>query len=156
MCQCVEKVNRQVEGPNIITFAFVLVSCVCICIWYCNLCLYCVCRGVEELNWQDEAAMYYLKVTHGCGLWMPPIITCGATWQTSKETKPNKHWLEERHYLKFTHDGGCPQPSHVEQMEKATKEQKQTWRSGWKDLTPGLSVRLPSPHWDYVLNILKS
>ena len=50
-------------------FVFVLdiVICVYICIWYCNLCLYCVCRGVEELNWQDEAAMYYLKVTHGCG-----------------------------------------------------------------------------------------
>ena len=41
---------------------------------------------MEELNWQDEAAMYYLKVTHGCGLWMPPIITCGANIEPKKIT----------------------------------------------------------------------
>ena len=95
MCQCVEKLNRQVEGPNISTFACVLVSCVCICIWYCNLCLYCVCRGVEELNWQDEAAMYYLKVTHGCGLWCPPsshVERPDKSKQTFLGTLQNKKW----------------------------------------------------------------
>ena len=101
MFQCVEKLNGQVEGPNISTFAFILVSFVCICIWYCNLCLYCVCRGVEELNWQDEAAMYYLKVTHGCGCSPSSHVEQpDKSKQTFIGTLQNKNW----NHLKATQE----------------------------------------------------